>query len=61
MQTHEILEYCKPEDVIKVEQKYINLLEPEYNLLQVAGGYKHTEETIAKLIGEKVKGAGAPS
>jgi group I intron endonuclease len=48
----EILVYCKPEDVIKVEQEYIDLLKPEYNILKVAGsslGYKHTEETLIKL------------
>lgn len=47
----EILEYCRPEDVIKVEQKYINLLQPEYNILKVAGstlGYIHTEEAKKK-------------
>ena len=48
----EILVYCKPEDVIKVEQEYIDDLKPEYNILKVAGsslGYKHTEETLIKL------------
>jgi group I intron endonuclease len=33
----EILEYCTPEDTIKREQYYLNLLEPEYNILKVAG------------------------
>ncbi len=33
----EILIYCSPEKCIKLEQKYINLLKPEYNILQIAG------------------------
>jgi group I intron endonuclease len=48
----EILEYCEPENVIVREQHYMDLLKPEYNILQVAGssfGYKHTEETLAKF------------
>jgi group I intron endonuclease len=48
----EILEYCEPKDVIKREQHYLDLLEPEYNQLKIAGsnlGYKHTEETLAKF------------
>jgi hypothetical protein len=48
----EILEYCLPEDVINREQYYLDLLQPEYNIYKVAGspsGYKHTEETLAKL------------
>ena len=48
----EILEYCDPSVVIEREQYYIDLLQPEYNILKVAGsffGYKHTEETLAKM------------
>jgi len=54
----EILEYCEPSDVILREQYYIDLLVPEYNILKTAGssfGYKHTEETLAKLKGRKYK------
>ena len=43
----EILEYCSREECIKIEQKYINLLKPAYNILKVAGsslGYKHDDE-----------------
>lgn len=50
----EILEYCAPEDTIKREQHYLDLLKPEYNILKIAGssfGYKHTETTLAKLRG----------
>lgn len=39
-------------EVISIEQYYIDNLNPEYNILKVAGstlGYKHTEETLAKL------------
>lgn len=48
----EILEYCEPKDAIKKEQDYLDLLEPNYNILKKAGsslGYKHTETTLAKL------------
>lgn len=48
----DILEYCNPSDVITREQYYIDLLKPEYNILQVAGslfGYRHTEESLAKM------------
>ncbi len=53
-----ILEYCNQEkgvdfktDLLKREQYYINLLKPEYNILQIAGsslGYRHTKKTLAK-------------
>jgi len=53
-----ILEYCSvPEKVIEREQFYLDLLYPEYNILQIAGsslGYKHSEETIAKLKARKL-------
>lgn len=48
----DILEYCGPEVVIEREQYYMDLLQPEYNTLKVAGstlGYNHTEETRAKF------------
>jgi len=48
----DILEYCDPLDVIAREQHYIDILKPEYNILKVAGslfGYKHTEESLAKM------------
>ena len=48
----EILEYCDRSDLIKREQYYIDLLKPEYNILQKAGsslGYKHTKESLAKI------------
>ena len=50
--TLEILEYCDPSKVISREQYYLDSLNPEYNILKVAGssfGYKHTEETISKM------------
>ena len=46
--TLEILEYCSPEKCIEKEQYYIDLLKPEYNILQKTGsllGFKHSEET----------------
>ena len=48
----EILEYCDPSILLEREQYYIDLLQPEYNLLKIAGsrlGKIHTKETIEKL------------
>jgi hypothetical protein len=48
----EILEYCSRDTVISREQYYLDLLSPEYNILDKAGssaGYKHTEEALAKV------------
>lgn len=48
----DILEYCDPELVLEREQYYLDLLQPEYNILKIAGstlGYRHTEETRAIL------------
>lgn len=48
----EILEYCEGSETIRKEQKYLDLLNPEYNILKSAGstlGFKHSKETIAKL------------
>lgn len=48
----DILEYCDTSILIQREQYYIDLLKPEYNILQVAGsllGYKHTEESLQKM------------
>lgn len=45
-----ILEYVsEKEDLIRREQYYIDLLKPEYNMLEQAGsslGFKHKEETL---------------
>ena len=52
-----ILEYCDSEKCIEREQYYLDLIKPEYNILQTAGsnlGYKHTEETLAKLKAREV-------
>jgi group I intron endonuclease len=62
-----ILEYCgvgceaglRPtpptKDVISREQYYLDLLNPDYNILKIARsylGYKHSEETRAKMSGK---------
>ena len=50
--TLEILEYCDPSEAVLREQYYIDLLNPDYNILKFAGstlGYKHSEYTKAKL------------
>ena len=49
---YDILCFCSKEDLICFEQKYIDLLQPEYNICKVAGsilGYKHSEETKEKM------------
>ena len=48
----DILELCDTSILIQREQYYIDLLKPEYNILQVAGslfGYKHNIESIEKM------------
>lgn len=48
----EILEYCDKDKAISREQYYLDLLEPEYNILTKAGsrlGSKHSSEVIAKM------------
>jgi group I intron endonuclease len=52
----EILEYCEPENAVSREQYYIDLLNPEYNILRKAGsslGFKHSEQTRAKMSAPK--------
>lgn len=48
----EISEHCDPSLVLERKQYYIDLLEPKYNILKVAGtnfGYKHAEEELLKI------------
>lgn len=48
----EILEYTDKNNVLAREQYYLDLLIPEYNIVETAGntlGYKHTPETLAKF------------
>ena len=54
----DILEYCEPSLLILKEQYYIDLLKPEYNLLEKAGsrfGTKQSEET-KQVISSALKG-----
>lgn len=47
-----ILEYTNSENLIVCEQKWIDLLKPDYNINPLAGnskGYKHTEESLEKM------------
>jgi len=47
-----ILEYTNSENVISCEQKWIDSLNPAYNLNPTAGsskGYRHTAESIDKM------------
>lgn len=48
----EILEYCDKDNVLKREQYYMDLVKPQYNIVETAGstlGYKHTSESLAKM------------
>jgi len=54
----DIIRYCNKEDVIELEQYYIDLFKPEYNILKEAyslRGFKHSHETITKLKNYKRK------
>jgi len=47
-----IIEYTDSENLISCEQKWIDLLQPEYNLnprAENSKGYKHTEESLSKM------------
>lgn len=63
----EILEYCDKDKalILSKEQDCIDLLNPEYNILKIAGsplGYKHSEKAKAKMIGRKLsRGGGVAS
>lgn len=53
----EILEYCSKDKLLDRENYYLDTLKPEYNILKYAYsllGYKHTEDTIAKLKSKKL-------
>lgn len=53
----DILEYCEPSLLITREQHYIDLLNPEYNLLKIAGsrlGFKHSNETKIKMSRNRI-------
>jgi group I intron endonuclease len=46
------LEYCEPDKAVDREQAYMDLLQPQYNILTKAGsllGFRHSEDTIAKF------------
>lgn len=54
----EILEYCDKELVLIKEQYYMDLLQPEYNILKIAGsllGFKHSPETLLKFMDRDLK------
>ena len=47
-----VIEYCQEEELIQVEEFYIDLWKPSYNMTPHAGnslGYKHTEESCQKI------------
>lgn len=47
-----ILEYCEKSDLIVREQYYFDKLNPQYNILKIAGSslnFKHSEETKLKI------------
>lgn len=48
----EILEYGDKNHVIMREQHYMDLLKPQYNIVEIAGstlGYKHTTASLTKM------------
>ena len=48
----EILEYCEPKDLVKKEQYYMDILNPQYNVLKKAYsslGYKHAKDSLVKI------------
>lgn len=50
------MEYCDKKETIIREQYFLDLIKPEYNILKIAGsplGFKHSEDTKAKLRGAK--------
>ena len=53
----EILEYCRADELVLREQYYLDLIEPEYNILTNSYsllGYKHSPENIAKFKLKKI-------
>jgi group I intron endonuclease len=49
-----VLQFCKQDEntCLGLEQYYLDFYQPEYNILKLAGssqGFKHNDETIAKL------------
>jgi group I intron endonuclease len=53
----EILEYCRADELVVREQFYLDLLDPEYNILKQAYsllGFKHSEENLAKFKLKKI-------
>jgi group I intron endonuclease len=49
----DILEFCNKEEAISREQYFLDLLNPEYNILKFEGsslGHLHSSETRAKFI-----------
>lgn len=50
--TLEILEYYNLSELLTRKQFYLDILKPDYNIAETAGstlGYKHTDESIAKM------------
>src|SRR5712672_2452711 len=48
----EILKYCDKNNVIEREPYYMDLIKPQYNIVEIAGstlGYKHTPESLSKM------------
>lgn len=47
-----VLEFCASDELIRLEQKYIDMVSNKYNICHTAGstlGCKHTEESKAKI------------
>lgn len=54
----EILEYCEPSFLLKREEYYMDILNPEYNICKIAGSSKVriASETTKKVISLVLKG-----
>jgi group I intron endonuclease len=53
----DVIEYCVLDKLIEREQYYLDLLNPEYNILKIAGsrlGSKHSPETLLKFKNRKL-------
>lgn len=45
----EILEECNKEDILKIEQIYLDTLNPKFNICRIAGTYKGVKQTKKSL------------
>lgn len=51
----EVIAYCRSEDLIEIEQRFLDYLAPAYNLSGIAGKIEHTE-IVRKKMSDAKKG-----